>query len=80
MLTEESDLEDSEDDDFKYVIIDGVCRSFGAMKNGIEEIDAIVWDLIDKEQGMELALVPSLVLNRTQRREWRKFGDLYQVL
>ena len=80
MLTEESDLEDGGDDDFKYVIIDGVRRVFGAMKNGIEEIDAIVWDFEDKEQGMELALVLSLVLNRTQRREWSEIWDLYQVL
>lgn len=80
MLTEESDLEDSDDDDFKYILLDGVRRVFGAMKNGIEEIDAIVWDFKDKEQGMELALVLSLVLNRTQRREWSEVWDLYQIL
>lgn len=79
MLTEESDLEE-EDDSFKYILIDGVRRVFGAMKNGIEEVDAIVWDFKDKEQGMDLALVLSLVLNRAQDREWSEIWDLYQIL
>lgn len=80
MLTEESDLDDDEDDTFKYMLLDGVRRVFGAMKNGIEEIDAIVWDFKDKEQGMDLALVLSLVLNRVQKREWSEIWDLYQIL
>lgn len=80
MLTEEGDLDDGEDDDFKYILVDGVRRVFGAMKNGIEEVDAIVWDFEDKEQGMELALTLSLVLNRAQKREWSEIWDLYQVL
>lgn len=79
MLTEESDL-DEEDDSFKYILVDGVRRVFAAMKNGIEEVDAIVWDFKDKEQGMDLALVLSLVLNRAQRREWSEIWDLYQIL
>lgn len=80
MLTEESTLEDSSDDDFKYILLDGVRRIFAAMKNGIEEIDAIVWDFKDKEQGSELALALSLVLNRAQRREWSEVWELYQIL
>lgn len=85
MLTEESELEDSEEDDedsgdYKYMLVDGVRRVFAAMKNGISEIDAIVWDFKDKEQGMDLALVLSLVLNRTQNREWSEVWDLYQIL
>lgn len=81
MLTEESDLDvDDEDDSFKYILVDGVRRVFAAMKNGIEEIDAIVWDFKDKEQGMDLALALSLVLNRAQRREWSEIWDLYQIL
>lgn len=80
MLTEEADLEEEEDDTFKYMLLDGVRRVFGAMKNGIEEIDAIVWDFKDKEQGMDLALVLSLVLNRVQKHEWSEIWDLYQIL
>lgn len=80
MLTEEGDSDGGEDDDFKYILVDGVRRVFAAMKNGIEEIDAIVWNFEDKEQGMELALTLSLVLNRAQKREWNEIWDLYQVL
>lgn len=80
MLTEESDLDEEDSDDFKYIIIDGVRRVFAAMKNGIDEVDAIIWDFKDKEQGMELALVLSLVLNRAQKREWSEIWDLYQIL
>lgn len=82
MKTEESDLEDDEEDsdDFKYILIDGVRRVFASMKNGIDEIDAIVWDFKNKEQGMELALVLSLILNRTQDREWSEIWELYQIL
>lgn len=79
MLTEDSNLSD-DDSDYKYLMLDGVRRVFGAMKNGIEEIDAIVWDFEDKERGMDLALVLSLVLNRVQRREWGEIWDLYQIL
>lgn len=80
MLTEESDLDEGDSDDFKYIIIDGLRRVFAAMKNGIDEVDAIIWDFKDKEQGMELALVLSLVLNRAQKREWSEIWDLYQIL
>lgn len=72
--------EDAEDDDYKYVLVDGLRRLYAAMKNGQEEINAIVWDFKDKDQGVDLALVLSLVLNRTQRRNWNETWSLYQVL
>lgn len=72
---------DTEDaDDYKYVLLDGLRRIFGALKNGQEEIDAIVWDFKDKDQGADLALFLSLLLNRTQRRSWGEIWHLYQVL
>ena len=72
--------EESEDDDYKYVLISGLRRVFGALKNGQEEIDAIVWDFKDKDQGSDLALYLGLLLNRTQRRKWGEIWHLYQVL
>ena len=36
-------------------------------------------DFKDKEQGSELALALSLVLNRAQRREWSEVWELYQI-
>lgn len=72
--------EESEDDDYKYVLLDGLRRIFGALKNGQDEVDAIIWDFEDKDKGSDLALALSLMLNRTQRRNWGEIWHLYQVL
>lgn len=72
--------EEEADDDYKYVLIDGMRRIFGAMKNGISEIDAVVWDFTDKDRGKDLLLALGLMLNRTQRRSWQETWDLYRVL
>lgn len=72
--------ESSEDDDYKYVLIAGLRRVFAALKNGQEEIDAIVWDFKDKDQGSDLALYLGLMLNHTQTRRWGETWHLYQVL
>lgn len=68
------------DDDYKYVLITGLRRVFGALKNGIEEIDAIVWDFKDKDRGNDLALYLGLLLNKRQKRSWGEIWHLYQVL
>ena len=68
------------DDDYKYVLIAGLRRVYGALKNGQTEIDAIVWDFKDKDQGNDLALYLGLMLNRTQRRKWGEIWHLYQIL
>ena len=72
--------EESEDETYKYVLISGLRRVFAALKNGQTEIDAIVWDFKDKDQGNDLALYLGLMLNRTQRRSWGEIWHLYQVL
>lgn len=72
--------EDSEDEDYKYVLLAGTRRLFSAIKNGHEEIDAIVWDFKDKDQGADLALYLGLLLNRRQKRSWAETWHLYQVL
>jgi 5-methylcytosine-specific restriction protein A len=68
------------DDDYKYVLITGLRRVFGALKNGIEEIDAIVWDFKDKDRGNDLALYLGLLLNKRQKRNYGEIWHLYQVL
>lgn len=68
------------DDDYKYVLISGLRRVFGALKNNIEEIDAIVWDFKDKDRGTDLALYIGLLLNKHQRRNYGEIWHLYQVL
>lgn len=72
--------EESADDDYKYVLLDGLRRIFGALKNGQEEISAVIWDFEDKDKGSDLALYISLLLNRQQRRDWAEIWHLYQVL
>ena len=53
---------------------------YGAKRNGQDEIEAIVWDFEDTEQGVELALFIGLLLNRTQKHSWSEIWDLYQIL
>ncbi|GEM_PF-2033312 len=72
--------EESQDDDVKYVLLDGLRRIYGALKNGQTEIDAIVWDFKDKDQGSDYALFISLLLNKTQDRSWGEKWSLFQVL
>ncbi len=72
--------EESASDDYKYVLIDGLRRVFGALKNNITEVDAVIWDFEDKELGMELLLPLSLILNRHQPRKWSEIWDLYRIL
>ena len=67
-------------EDYKYVLIDGLRRMFGAIKNGMTEICATVWDFEDKDKGMELLLPLSLMLNRQQKRQWSEVWDLYRIL
>ena len=85
MTTEESESEDDEDIDddnngYKYVLLDGLRRLYGAMRNGQTEVDAVIWDFEDKEKGMDYALIISLILNRVQKRSWGETWDLYRIL
>ena len=69
-----------EDDDYKYILLDGLRRIFAARRNGNEEIDAIVWDFKDKDYGIDNALTISCLLNNNKRRKWEEIWNLYQVL
>lgn len=71
---------EDEDDDFKYMLVDGLRRMFAARKNGQEYIDAVIWDFHDKERGMDIALSLSLILNRAQNRSWGEKWELYKIL
>ena len=69
----------SEEDD-EYILISGLRRLYGAMRNGIKEIDAIVWNFKDKDRGNELALYLGLILNKHQKRTYSEIWHLYQIL
>ena len=67
-------------DNYRYVLIDGLRRMYGALKNNMVEIPAVVWEMENKDKGMELLLALSLTLNRTQKRSWQENWDLYRIL
>lgn len=81
-VEDEDDFDDEPDDmrNYKYILLDGLRRVFGALKNQVFEVDAIVWDFPDKEKGRQIALPLSLLLNRTQRRKWSEIWELFQIL
>lgn len=79
MTTEMYDGEE-DDDSYQYILLDGLRRIFGATKNNVSEIEAVIWDFHDKELGRQLALPLSLILNRTQKRSWAEVWDLYTIL
>lgn len=76
MTTEISD----DTEGFKYILVDGMRRVFAAVKNGMAEIEAIVWDFKDKDFGSDLTLALGLMINRQQRRQWSEIWDLYRIL
>lgn len=69
-----------EEDDYRYLLLDGLRRMYGALRNNMQEIDAIVWVFNDLEKAKEIALPLSLYLNKTQKHQWSEIWDLYQVL
>lgn len=64
----------------KYILIEGLRRLYGARRNGIDEIEAIVWDFKDKEKGRDVALILGLLLSKTQKHSWQETWDLMQIL
>lgn len=83
MTTEMTDMDDSEIEDLglpKYILLEGLRRLYGARKNKIDEIEAVVWDFKDKALGRKLSLVLSLIINKAQRRTWQETWELLQIL
>lgn len=72
--------DDSAVEAYDYILLDGMRRIYGACKNGLKTIQAVVWDFKDKEKGREVALILGLVLNKTQHRSWEETWGLMQVL
>lgn len=65
---------------YKYEILDGFRRFFAAIKNGLTQINAILWVFNDAGYGSEIAEALGLLLNRTQTRTWRETWSLYEIL
>lgn len=69
-----------DEDEYRYLLLDGLRRMYGALRNSMQEIDAIVWVFDDLDKAKEIALPLSLYLNKTQKHQWSEIWDLYQVL
>ncbi len=63
-----------------YILLSGLRRMYAARRNGLLEIDAIVWKFKDNTKSMELALPLTLFLDRQQDRDWAETWSLYQTL
>ncbi len=66
--------------DDSYLLLDGLRRVFAAMRNGKEEVLAMVWDFSDKQEGKDMANVISLMVNRSQRYSPKEMWEQMKVL
>ena len=64
----------------KYILLDGLRRVFGASKNGLKNINAVIWDFSDPDKGADALVMLSMILNKSQRRNWAETWYLYQIL
>lgn len=65
---------------FKYILLDGFRRVWSGYKNGLQRCNAVIWDFKDKDKGVELATVLSLLLNKKQKHSWSEIWYMYQIL
>lgn len=63
-----------------YSILDGFRRVWAGYKNGITRSYAVIWNFGDKDKGVELSNILSLILNKVQRRSWNEIWYMYQLL
>lgn len=68
------------EDEDTYQVLDGVRRLFGALRAGLDEIDAVVWDFDDKVEGKDKANLLSLMINRSQRFNNKELWEQMQIL
>lgn len=68
------------EDDSQYIVLDGLRRLFGAIKNGFKEVECRVWDFEDKTEGKKMANILSLMLTRTERYTPQEQWNIMQVL
>jgi len=68
------------EDENSYLLLDGLRRVYSALRNGIKEVNAVIWDFEDKVEGKKKANVLSLVLNRSQKFSNKELWEQLQVL
>lgn len=69
--------EDSED---TYILLDGLRRLAGAVRSKLTKIDAVIWDFEDKVEGKRIAVILSLILNRSQKFSNKEMWSIVDIL
>ena len=64
----------------KYVLLDGLRRIFASKKNGLDRINAVIYDFEDKDKGSDMVNILSSILNKVQKKSWSEIWYMYQVL
>lgn len=64
----------------KYVLLDGLRRIFASKKNGLDRINAVIYDFDDKDKGSDMVNILSSILNKVQKKSWSEIWYMYQVL
>lgn len=63
-----------------FMLMDGLRRVFGALRSGISEVNAVVWDFSNRAEGKEKANLISLMLNRSQRFKNIELWEQHKLL
>mgnify|MGYP000787542305 FL=1 len=64
----------------KYLLLDGLRRIFALKKNGLDRVNAVIYDFKDKDKGSDMVNILSLILNKVRKKSWSEVWYLYQVL
>lgn len=64
----------------KYILLDGLRRIFASKKNGLDRVNAVILDFLDKDKGSDMVNILSRLLNKVQSKSWNEIWYLYQVL
>lgn len=64
----------------KYVLLDGLRRIFASKKNGLDRVNAVIYDFEDKDKGSDMVNILSSILNKVQKKSWSEIWYMYQVL
>lgn len=67
-------------EDDAYMVLDGLRRLHGVVRNSIEKVPCIVWDFEDKIAGKRLFNILALMLNHTEAYTVTEQWGMYQKL
>lgn len=63
-----------------YLLLDGLRRVYAALRSGEKQINAVIWEFSDIDEGKSSAEVLSLMINRTQQYSNRETWEIMDRL